>query len=79
MADLKNFSITAMPNVALSVPRAQISGLVVSSDATQTVLADFTGANAVIFPTVLGSLSAADRLELVELLATWLLRKRGVL
>lgn len=79
MPDLKNFSVTALSNATISVPRAQLSGQVVSSDPTQTVIADFTGANAVVFPNVLGSLSVSDRLELVELIATWLLKKRGVL
>lgn len=79
MPDLKNFTITPLTNASMSVPRFTISGQVVSSDATQTVLADFTGANAVTFPNVLTSLSAADRLELVEFIAVWLLRKRGLL
>lgn len=79
MPDLKDFAITPLTNATFSVPRVQISGRVVSSDATQTVIADFTGVNAVTFPNILGPLSAADRLELVELIATWLLRKRGLL
>ena len=79
MPDLKNFAITPLTNATLSVPRVQLSGQVVSSDATQTVLADFTGANAVSFPAVLGTLSAADRLEFLEFAAIWILKKKGLL
>lgn len=79
MPDLKNFTITGRANATLNVPRATLSGLVVSSDASQTVLRDFTGANAVLFPEVLSNLTAAERLELVEFIAMWLLTKRGIL
>ncbi len=79
MPDLKNFTITPLANASMSVPRFTLSGQVVSSDATQTVLADFTGANAVNFPAVLGTLTAAERLEFVEMIAHWMLRKKGLL
>jgi len=79
MPDLRNFTITSLSNATLSVPRVQLSGQVVSSDAEARVLADFTGTNAVTFPTVLSSLAAADRRELVEMITMWLLAKRGLL
>lgn len=79
MPDLKNFAITGRSTASLSVPRATLSGQVVTSDAAATVIRDFTGANAVLFPEVLGQLSVAERFELVEYISIWLLQKRGIL
>jgi hypothetical protein len=73
---LVNFSITRIANATISVPRWTISGQIVDSKSQQTVLQDFTGANAVTFPTVLGNLTAAQQDELVPQIVIWLLQKR---
>lgn len=76
MPDLINFSITRLANASLSVPRWQVSGQIVDSQTQQTILADFTGANQVIFPTILGQLSNARQDELVAGWITGLLHDR---
>lgn len=76
MADLVQFSITRLANASLSVPRWQVAGKIVDSQTQQTVLQDFTGANAVIFPTILGQLSQARQDELVAGWITGLLHDR---
>lgn len=75
MPDLQNFVITRGTAANLSVVRYTISGTVNDSK-TGAVLLDFTGANAVSFPAVLGNLTAAERDELIQLIALWLLQKR---
>jgi hypothetical protein len=76
MADLVSFDITRLANASLSVPRWQVTGKIVDSKTQQTVLADFTGANQVIFPTILGQLSNARQDELVAGWITGLLHDR---
>jgi hypothetical protein len=76
MPDLVQFGITRLANASLSVPRWQVSGQIVDSKTQQTVLADFTGGNAVIFPTILGQLSNARQDELVAGWITGLLHDR---
>lgn len=77
MADLLNFAITPLSATSVSVPRAQIEARVVDSTRQQTVIADFTGANALIFPAVIATLSAADRLELAQMIGQWLVLKKA--
>lgn len=77
MPDFLNFKITALGAANVNVPRAQIEATIVDSQNQATVLADFTGANALIFPAVIGTLTAAQRLELAQLLAGWLLRTKA--
>lgn len=77
MADLLNFAITPLSSANVNVPRATISARVVDSNDQNIVLADFTGANALTFPGVLSTLSAADRLELAQAIATWIIFKRA--
>lgn len=74
MADFQQFTVTALGSANVNVPRAQITALVVEGGVT---LADFTGANAIIFPAVIGQLTAAERLELAQMIAHWLVRKRA--
>jgi hypothetical protein len=72
--DLKNFVITPLAAANINMPRATISCQVVHS-VTGAVLADFTGANVLTFPADLQVLTAAQRLELVQMIATWWLQK----
>lgn len=77
MPDLHNFSITPLGNANVNVPRAQIECQVVESVVNGAVLADFTGANAIIFPGVISTLTAADRQELAQMIANWLVLKKA--
>jgi hypothetical protein len=74
MADLQAFKITPLASASVNVPRAQIEARVVDSQ-SGALIADLTGANALVFPAVLTTLSAADRLELAQLIAHWLVRR----
>ncbi len=69
MPDLQNFSITPMAAANINVPRATIEAQITDSQ-TGVVLADFTGVNALTFPGVLTTLTAAQRRDLIDLIAT---------
>ncbi len=73
MPDLLNFSITPLAAVNVNVPRASIAATVVDSGNQNIVLADFTGANALNFPGVISTLTAAQRQELIQMIANWLI------
>jgi hypothetical protein len=77
MPDFLNFLITPLGSASVNVPRAQIEAKVVDSANQQTVIADFTGANALIFPAVIATLTAPQRLELAQLIAGWLIRTKA--
>jgi hypothetical protein len=81
MADLRNFSITRLSNQNVNAPRWQISGQVVEVDrgASSVVLRDFSGANAITFPQVLGQLTNAQQDKLVEMIVMFLLEAKGIL
>lgn len=79
MPDLKNFSVDILPDATVTIPQLRVSLQVVTSDATQHVLQDFTGARAIVWPTALATLSSDERKEMAEVLANWLLHKRGLL
>lgn len=72
MPDLVGFTITPLSSASVNVPRATIAAKIVDST-TGALIHDFTGANALTFPAVLTTLTAADRLELAQLIANWLL------
>jgi len=76
MPDLVGFSMTRISNASVSLPRWTIAGKLVNSQDQSQVIADFTGANAVTFPQVLGSMTAAERDEMVQMIVLWLLAKR---
>lgn len=79
MADLVQFSITRISNANMNVPRWSIAGKIVDSQAQASVVADFSGVNAVTFPTVLGQLTQAQQDRLVELIVRQILEfKFGV-
>jgi len=77
MADFLQFQITALSSANVNVPRATIEALVVDSDDQSIVIADFTGVNALNFPGVITTLTAAQRLELARMIAGWLLRVKA--
>jgi hypothetical protein len=76
MPDFQNFSITRLANQNVNIPRWSISLQVVDSQ-TGALIRDFTGANAITFPQVLGQLTNAQQDEMVELIVSWLIRKRA--
>ena len=76
MADLQQYSITPLASASVNVPRAQIEALVTDSR-TGATIADFTGANALIFPAVIATLTVEQRRELAQLIARWLLEKKA--
>ena len=72
MPDLQNFSITPQVSININVPSYVIAGRITDSQ-TGTVLADFTGLNAIQFPSVLGTLTAQQRRDLLDLFVTQLI------
>lgn len=77
MPDLQQFAITKLSNLTITnAPRYQISCRVTNSN-TGATIRDFTGANALTFPQVLGQLSEAERVEMIELIANWIIDKRS--
>lgn len=81
MPDLRNFSVTRSGTARIPVPVWTISGQVVEVDRgpSSVVLRDFSGANAVTFPQVLGQLTDAQQDRLVEMIVMFLLEARGIL
>ena len=78
MPDLTNFSITQNAPAQITCPSATIEARVVDST-TSELLADFTGPNAIQFPSVLTSLSPPQRLELVNMVCSFIIfSKAGV-
>ena len=69
MPDLQEFLITPQASANINVPRATISAKVTDSS-TGEVLSDFTGANAIQWPSVLTTLTATQRQNLIDLVAT---------
>lgn len=77
MPDYLNYGLTPQGTGTFNgVPRAQISVRVVDSATQQTTLLDLTGANVINWPAEWVALSAAERLELGEIIAQWLIRRR---
>lgn len=65
MADYQNYSVTRITNATMSVPRWRIE-LTVTNSQTGAVLYDFTGANALFFPAMLGQFSTERQDALVN-------------
>lgn len=65
MPDLSQFSITPNGTANVNVPRAIIAAKILDSG-SGAVLSDFTGVNALNFPGVLSTLTAAQRLEIAQ-------------
>lgn len=72
MADLVSFKITPMPVASITnVPRLRIECQLVEEDGT--LLANFMGANAIVFPDVFSTLTNAQRHALIQQIATFLI------
>jgi hypothetical protein len=65
MPDLLDYSVTRIANAQLTVPRWSIAGRIVDSQDQSIEIQDFSG-SPIIFPTVLGNLSAAQQDRWVE-------------
>ncbi len=77
MADLLEFSVVRNGTVSLpNAPTWLINGKIVDSATQQTVLRDFTGANAISFPQALANLTAAQMNSFVEAITLELIRRR---
>ncbi len=74
MADLQDYSLTPGASVNVNVPRATITARVIQNGVQ---IADFTGANALQWPAVWGLLSAAQRLELANMLGPRIVMMRA--
>lgn len=74
MADLQKFSITAMSATSISLPRTKIEAQLIENG---VILADFTGSDALIFPTVIATLSTTEQAELIDMIATWIIYKKA--
>lgn len=77
MPDIQNKVITVLGNANVNVPRATISARVVESNPPYAVLNDFTGGNALNWPGVISTLTAAQRQELIDMLSTWLIMTKA--
>lgn len=73
--DFQQFSITRLAAAQLTVPRWSIA-LQVTDSQTGALVKDFTGANAVVFPNVLGQLSNTEQDEMVAMIVNWLIQRR---
>lgn len=76
MPDLQNYSRTFLGAANVNVPRVQISAQVTDST-TGAVLADFTGANVILFPAVMSTLTQQQRQKVADTIATMLVLMRA--
>lgn len=76
MTDYQNYKLTPLAAVSVSVPRVQIEAEVHDST-TGDLIADFTGANALIFPGVVTTLTNAQQLELGHRIARFILDSKA--
>lgn len=72
-----NYSLTKMSAVSVVVPRYSIACTVVDATDQSKVLADYTGANALLFPNALAGMSQSDRDEFIDLVASWIIHKHA--
>jgi len=77
MPDILNYSVTVLGAANVNVPRATIAARVVDSSNQSIVLADFTGGNALNWPGVLTTLTATQRQQLIDMVATTIILMRA--
>jgi len=65
VADFQNVSVSQLVAATINVPRFAVE-LTVNDSRTGTVLNDFTGANRLVWPDVITTLTAAQRRALLE-------------
>lgn len=75
MPDRQQFTVTRGNNVTVSMPSATISGKITDST-TGTVLVDFTGPNAIQFPQIMATLTAAQRSTFIDVLVDFLVNAK---
>ncbi|CAB4174320.1 hypothetical protein UFOVP1028_28 [uncultured Caudovirales phage] len=76
MTVMQEHAITRNGTVSIaSFPRFTITAKVYDNDGT--LLADFTGASALSFPGVVTTLTAAQQVELAQLIAQWLVTTKA--
>lgn len=63
--NIQNFTITPQSASNINVPRATITAQVFDAT-TNALLADFTGGNSLQFPSVLSTLTADQRAQLIN-------------
>ena len=71
--DIRSEVITDLGSASVTVPRLTWS-CTLNDSQTGALLHDFTGANIVNFPAVLGNLSAAQRIELLHIIKSYLIK-----
>lgn len=64
MPSIRQFTVAPLVAVQVTVPRFQIEAQILDDDGT--VIADYTGANALVFPAVLATLTPAQRRLVLE-------------
>jgi len=65
MANIRDLTITDLADAAITVNRFQVSCRV-TEGLTDALIADLTGANAVVFPAALGTLTVKQRRSLLR-------------
>ena len=78
MPDFIDFHVEILPPATVTVPQTRISGKVVASDDHSNVIADLTGANAILYPSASNQLSDAERIELAQIVVNWIMARRGL-
>ena len=77
MPDFQQYSLTRNGTVSLpAVPQWKVE-LLITNSKTGAVIRDFTGANALSFPQILGQLTASQQDEFVAMSMAWLIQKRS--
>jgi hypothetical protein len=77
MADLLNFKVEPTAAVQVNVPGANIEGTFVDSGSQQNVIADFTGDNRILWPSVLTTLTPEQRGEILGMVAMPIMRMKA--
>lgn len=76
MPDLQNFVMTNLGAANVNVPRVEISCTVHDSQ-SGTLIADFRGANVILFPAVWSTLTVAQRRKIADTIAPMLVLMRA--